>query len=32
VALPVEVYSQERLREFATAERDLADWYGNQSR
>ena len=32
VALPVEVYSQERLREFAAAERDLADWYGNETR
>ena len=29
VALPVEVYSQDRLSEFAAAEGDLADWYGN---
>lgn len=29
VALPVEVYSQERLREFAAAEHDLDQWYGD---
>jgi len=29
VALPVEVYSQERLTEFAAAEHDLAQWYGD---
>jgi AbrB family looped-hinge helix DNA binding protein len=27
VALPVEVYSRDRLDEFAAAEQDLADWY-----
>ena len=29
VALPVEVYSKERLDEFAAAEQDLATWYGS---
>ena len=32
VALPIEVYSQERLGEFAAAERDLAQWYSGESR
>lgn len=32
VALPVEVYSQDRLAEFAAAERDLDGWYGEGSR
>ena len=32
VALPVEVYSEDRLREFAAAEQDLAEWYKNESR
>ncbi|MFA7565977.1 MAG: AbrB/MazE/SpoVT family DNA-binding domain-containing protein [Alkalispirochaeta sp.] len=32
VALPVEVYSQDRLAEFAAAERDLDEWYGEESR
>ena len=31
VALPVEVYSRERLDDFAAAEQDLADWYGRES-
>jgi AbrB family looped-hinge helix DNA binding protein len=31
VALPVEVYSQERLAEFAAAEHDLDQWYGDHS-
>lgn len=29
VALPVEVYTQDRLQEFAAAERDLEEWYGD---
>ena len=32
VALPVEVYSEDRLREFAAAEQDLAEWYDSESR
>ncbi len=28
VALPVEMYTAERVREFNAAEADLADWYG----
>lgn len=32
VALPVEVYSRDRLGEFATAEQDLAKWYSGESR
>lgn len=31
VALPVEVYTEERLQEFSAAESDLADWYGTGS-
>jgi antitoxin PrlF len=31
VALPVEVYSEDRLQEFAAAERELGDWYGSTS-
>ncbi len=30
VTLPVEVYSRDRLREFAAAEKDLAEWYGSE--
>lgn len=32
VALPVEVYSRDRLCEFAVAEQELAEWYGSGSR
>ena len=32
VALPVEVYSEDQLREFAAAEQDLAEWYESESR
>jgi antitoxin PrlF len=32
VALPVEVYSEDRLSEFAAAEQDLAEWYDSESR
>lgn len=32
VALPVEVYSEERLREFSAAEQELAEWYESESR
>jgi len=32
VALPIEVYSQERLTEFAAAEHDLDQWYGDRPR
>lgn len=32
VALPVEVYSRDRLKEFTAAEQELADWYGSGSR
>ena len=32
VALPVEVYSEDRLREFAAAEQDLSEWYDSKSR
>ena len=32
VALPVEIYSQDRLAEFAAAEDDLDEWYGDASR
>ncbi len=32
VALPVEVYSEERLREFSAAEQDLTEWYESESR
>lgn len=32
VALPVEVYSPDRLEEFAAAERAVDDWYGDRSR
>ena len=32
VALPVEVYSEDRLHEFAAAEQDLAEWYDSESR
>ncbi len=27
VALPLEIYTQERVAEFAVAERELEDWY-----
>jgi len=30
VALPIEVYSQERLDEFAAAEQDLSEWYSGE--
>ena len=32
VALPVELYSEDRLREFAAAEQDLSEWYDSKSR
>ena len=32
VALPVEVYSEDRLHEFAAAEQNLAEWYDSESR
>ncbi|MCF7929364.1 MAG: AbrB/MazE/SpoVT family DNA-binding domain-containing protein [Spirochaetales bacterium] len=32
VALPVEVYSRDRLGEFAAAEQELAEWYSGESR
>lgn len=32
VALPVEIYSRERLREFEAAEQELAKWYGSDTR
>ena len=32
VALPVEVYSEGRLHEFAAAEQNLAEWYDSESR
>lgn len=32
VALSVEVYSEERLREFAAAEQELAEWCQSESR
>ena len=31
VALPVEVYSVDRLQEFAAAENELDTWYGSSS-
>ena len=31
VALSVEVYSEDRLQEFAAAEHELGDWYGSTS-
>lgn len=31
VALPVEVYSRERIGEFAAAEQELAEWYNGES-
>ncbi len=32
VALPVEVYSRDRLEEFAVAEKNLAEWYSRKHR
>ncbi|MCF7947800.1 MAG: AbrB/MazE/SpoVT family DNA-binding domain-containing protein [Spirochaetia bacterium] len=32
VALPLEVYSRDRLAEFAAAEQDLSEWYSGESR
>ena len=32
MALPVEVYSRDRLGEFAEAEQELEEWYSGESR
>jgi AbrB family looped-hinge helix DNA binding protein len=32
VALPIEVYSRDRLGEFAEAEQELEEWYSGESR
>ena len=30
VALPIEIYSEERIAEFQAAEAELSDWYGRR--